>query len=271
MTVAPLPDLGAVRGLQATAGLAPIETEFIGRVFSTPAGRYVQTLTGVGLHGLDCVVDVGAGYGQWSLCLAALNRRVIAIEPQEGRVAFLRELLAATGVPGVSVQHGSAESIPLPPETADGALCFGVLQYADTARLFAELARVLRPGGLAYVVGKGLGGYLCDWIERPNRSDAFDPRQVAADAFANTLHLEQRGALHPASRWTDRIVPLERAAACAAECGLEVLDSGPEGAIVERSGAALAHPSHFFRRTYRGFPFSYELLLQRPPSRARGS
>ncbi len=239
--------------------LPPAEREFVERVFATPAGRYEQALRAAGMAGRDLVIDLGAGYGQWSQCLARLNRRVIAVEPQPGRIGFLRDLSGGA----FDVRQGTAEAIPVDDGAADGLWCFGVLQYVDTCACFSEIARVLRPGGAAYVLGKDLGGYLFDWVERRNRTDGYDPRRVAADAFANTLQLEESGTIHPASAWTDRIVPRAAAEAAAVATCLRVVHAGPEGSAAERSGARLEYPAHFFGREYRGIPFSYELLLER--------
>lgn len=242
------------------SGLPAVEREFIERVFSTPQGRYEQALRAAGMAGRDLVIDLGAGYGQWSACLARLNRRVVAVEPQPRRVEFLRDFSRGA----FDVRQGTAEAIPAADGAADGVWCFGVLQYVDTAACFAEISRVLRPRGVAYVLGKDLGGYVSDWVERRNRTDGYDPRQVAADAFANTLHLEETGTVHPSSVWSDRIVSRAAAEAAAVAAGLRVVVAGPEGTLAEQRGAPLEYPAHFFGREYRGFPFSYELLLERP-------
>lgn len=259
----PLIDRAALARLPIMASLAAIETEFIGRIFATPAARYLQTTRGLGFTGRSHVVDLGAGYGQWAAALAGDNTLVTAVEPQAARVAFTGQLAAALGVTNLHAVVGSAEAVPLEDGCADAVFCFGVLQYVDAAGLFAECARLLRPGGMAYVIGKGVGGYVFDWCEQNNRSAAFDPRRVAADAFMNTLSLEATGAVHAAAAWRDRITPLEAAEALATASGFRVEHAGPEGSRVEATGAALAYPSHFFRREYRGLPFSYELVLTR--------
>jgi ubiquinone/menaquinone biosynthesis C-methylase UbiE len=55
------------------------------------------------------------------------------------------------GLPG-ETRQGDAEKLPFPDATFDGVVSHGVIHHTpDTARCVAEMARVLKPGGLAVV------------------------------------------------------------------------------------------------------------------------
>lgn len=89
------------------------------------------------------VVDVGAGTGKLTGVLARPGREVIAVEPDETMLTRLRERL-----PGVRALAGTGESIPLPDGYAD-AVTFGqAWHWVDVPAASAEVARVLRPGGV---------------------------------------------------------------------------------------------------------------------------
>lgn len=89
------------------------------------------------------VADLGAGTGIFTRVLVALGHDVIAVEPDEG---MRRKLGART--PGVEVLAGSAEAIPLPSESVDAVTAAQADHWFDSAAAHAEIARVLRPGGV---------------------------------------------------------------------------------------------------------------------------
>ena len=98
------------------------------------------------------LVDVGCGSGFHLPRFLALGcRSVVGVEPHPPLVELARDRVA--GLPGVRVEEGVAQSLPLPDDSVDiaharGAYFFG----AGCEPGLAELERVLRPGGTAYVI-----------------------------------------------------------------------------------------------------------------------
>ena len=89
------------------------------------------------------VVDLGAGTGKFTRVVAALGHQVIAVEPDPGMRARLAERS-----PGVAVLAGSAEAIPLEDGSVDAVVAAQSFHWFDSAEARAEIARVLRPGGV---------------------------------------------------------------------------------------------------------------------------
>ncbi|WP_147918377.1 class I SAM-dependent methyltransferase [Ruania zhangjianzhongii] len=89
------------------------------------------------------VVDVGAGTGKLTAALAAPGREVIAVDPDEAMLARLTER-----VPGAGTLVGTGESIPLPDQCADLVTFGQAWHWVDVPAASAEVARVLRPGGV---------------------------------------------------------------------------------------------------------------------------
>jgi SAM-dependent methyltransferase len=92
------------------------------------------------------VIDVGCGPGALT---SELVRRlgaaaVTAVDPSEAFVAAARQRL-----PGVSVEHASAEHLPFPDESFDAALAQLVVHFmADPVAGLREMARVTRKRGV---------------------------------------------------------------------------------------------------------------------------
>jgi SAM-dependent methyltransferase len=107
-------------------------------------GRYVAAGSSV--------LDVGSGTGIWSQLLAeVLEAEVVGVEPSDRMRAVAAHEHAH---PRVRYVAGSAERVPLSDGACDVALLSHVLHHVeDRAACVAQLARVLRPGGLVLVRG----------------------------------------------------------------------------------------------------------------------
>ncbi|GAA1019522.1 MULTISPECIES: class I SAM-dependent methyltransferase [Amycolatopsis] len=88
------------------------------------------------------VLDLAAGTGKLTEGLVDLGRSVTAVEPDPGMLAELSRRL-----PDVPALLGKAEDIPLPDESADAVFVGQALHWFDLAAAFAQIRRVLRPGG----------------------------------------------------------------------------------------------------------------------------
>jgi SAM-dependent methyltransferase len=89
------------------------------------------------------VVDLGAGTGILSRVLRGLGVTPVPVEPDPQMRGRLER-----ATPGVAAHAGSAEAIPLPDGGADAVLAAQAYHWFDRDRAHAEIARVLRPGGV---------------------------------------------------------------------------------------------------------------------------
>lgn len=98
----------------------------------------------------DIVLDIGSGSGTDALLAARLapHGRVHALDMTAAMLEKIRRNVTVAGAGHVQVHEGNAESIPLPDASVDVVTSNGVLNLVpDKPRAFAEIARVLRPGG----------------------------------------------------------------------------------------------------------------------------
>lgn len=94
------------------------------------------------------VLEIGPGYGVTTRWLAERAERLTAIEVDPALAADLRAEFAGR----VDVRHGDGAALPFADAAFDTVVCFTMLHHVPSVelqdRLFAEAARVLRPGGV---------------------------------------------------------------------------------------------------------------------------
>ena len=101
----------------------------------------------LGLTSESSVLDLAAGTGKLTRVLRAAGLDVVPVEP----LPAMRER-----VPGAL--DGTAEAIPLEDASVDGATIGDAWHWFDQARAGAELARVVRPGGVVAILWQGPSG-----------------------------------------------------------------------------------------------------------------
>ena len=95
------------------------------------------------------VVDVGCGTGIQSLTFADLGYRVLGVDIAEGLLKIAEQKLDSRFPSRATFIRGDAQCLPFPSGIADVVNCCGptISFVPDYGQAFAEMARVLRPGG----------------------------------------------------------------------------------------------------------------------------
>lgn len=100
------------------------------------------------------LLEVGPGPGAATEVLRGRVTRVTAVEHDPDLAEELAQRFADD--PAVRVHHGDATDLPFGDDTFDAAASFTMLHHIPSAmlqdRLLAEVARVLRPGGVFFGV-----------------------------------------------------------------------------------------------------------------------
>jgi len=104
-----------------------------------------------GLKTGDVVLDLGSGAGI-DLLLAAKKvgstGHVIGIDMTDEMISRARENIESSGLKNVEVRKGIIEDLPVNANSVDWVISNCVINLSpEKSRVFAEIARVLRPGG----------------------------------------------------------------------------------------------------------------------------
>jgi SAM-dependent methyltransferase len=113
------------------------------------------------------VLNAGAGAGSLTLKLVDAGLRVTSVDASRPLCDWVRESLRDRGADGAHpVLCGDLARLDLPDAAFDAAVCGEVLEHLDDDdAALAELARVLRPGGLV-VVTVPANPFRYDWTDQ---------------------------------------------------------------------------------------------------------
>ena len=108
-----------------------------------------RTVRDLALPGHSTVLDLASGTGDLCIDLRRAGHRPISIDLSYGMLAADR-----SGAPRV---QGDILRLPFPDAAVDGVTCgFALRNLTDLAAFFAELARVVRPGGRIALLDVGI-------------------------------------------------------------------------------------------------------------------
>lgn len=147
---------GRVRPLRARCGYgrAPMTTANLDRftgfadlydnVRPAPPAKLGRLLAAYAGVPRPQVVDLGSGSGLSTRWAAAWAASVVGIEPN----ADMRAAADSRPAPGVTVKDAVAHATGLPDRSADVVVAVQALHWMDPEPTLAEVARILRPGGV---------------------------------------------------------------------------------------------------------------------------
>ncbi len=156
------------------------------------------------------VLDVGCGDGAYALAAARAGARVTGLDRSTAALARARERAGSERL-AVDLLVGDIGTLPLPADRFDLVLAVTVLCFVEEpARAVAEMARVLRPGGLLVLGELGKWSTWAAWrrLRSLARSDDLADGAVLVGGRAS-LAVTRRGA-RPRHRARRGVLPTTR-------------------------------------------------------------
>src|SRR5919199_3568374 len=144
-------------------------------------------------------LDVATGAGHTALALAPHYGRVVASDLTERMLTTAEAFIRGRGVANVEFRRADAERLPFGDAEFDAVSCrIAPHHFGDVARFVAEVARVLKPGGL----------FLLEDSVAPDQPELADFLN-RAEWLRDATHVRSRGA----REWRDLLarprLPLE--------------------------------------------------------------
>ena len=184
--------LTAIRGagLDPEQRLAPADLAALDHFHTGGIGASRELLELAQIRDGQRVLDVGAGLaGPARLLASTLDCRVDCVELSADYCAGARLLNRLTGLDGrVAVHNASALDLPFPAGTFDAVWMQNVgMNIADKARLYAEVHRVLRPGGRFAFQEIIAGDVATSYFPLPWATDPADSSLIPTDELLSLL------------------------------------------------------------------------------------
>lgn len=169
------------------------------------------------------VLDLAAGTGKLTRVLVRRYRRVVAVEPLDSMRAIIARV-----APGAETLTGVAEAIPLADAEVDAVFVAQAIHWFANDVAVAEIARVLRPGGVLAIVR--------------NEVDDDAPSPLP-DGYRDRLRVLFEDVTHSPTDWCDAVA------------------RGPFG---ELSTASVEHEQVSGRDGVLAFALSLSVIAHRP-------
>jgi demethylmenaquinone methyltransferase/2-methoxy-6-polyprenyl-1,4-benzoquinol methylase len=143
--------------------------EEVALMFDTISGRYdfMNRFLSLGIDKLwrrrlikklraqkpERVLDIATGTADLAIMASKHAKQVIGADISEGMMAMGREKIAKKGITNITLQYGDSENLPFADNTFDAiTVAFGVRNYENLEKGLADMLRVLKPGGMVYVL-----------------------------------------------------------------------------------------------------------------------
>ncbi len=122
--------------------------DLVGRLDRYPIPHFPLTS-----HSGETLLDIGCNWGRWSLAAAQAGFKSVGLDPNLEAVEVARHVSNAMGLAPDFVV-GDARYLPFPDAQFDVVFSYSVLQHLPKEHVcqsLDDIARVLKPGGRAYI------------------------------------------------------------------------------------------------------------------------
>jgi SAM-dependent methyltransferase len=181
----------------------------LGQSFQDGGEHYDRVRPGYPAESADWLVpagaanaaDIGAGTGKFTALLVERGLLVTAIDPSPDMLAQLRRTL-----PGVVALEGTAEATGLGEGTFDVVSVAQAWHWCDPHLASAEIARILRPGGVIGLIWNQLDTSV-PWVHRLSR--IMHAGDVHKPDFRPSVGPQFAGLESHLTRWVDPVTTEE--------------------------------------------------------------
>lgn len=214
---------------------------------------YTARIKAIGFVNKGRVLDVGCGYGQWSVVLSEQGNEVKGIDPNEEIAKGAGTLLQLNGVEAPDIRIAGMESMPFDDGVFDGIVCYSAIMHADYAKALNEFHRVLKKGGHAYISTDSMGWLLHQMMDRGLLKGDF----AAAARYLRRIYRKRKNERK--GKTYNLVVTRAYFRKLAEDAGFRIVDMQAEGRIAT---FAPPPPSRYPEKYY-GFESIVDVLIEK--------
>lgn len=230
------------------------DKNFIKRIYSNGFDRYSSRISMINFTRGERVLDAGCGFGQWSIALAKQNNQVESIDPCKLRIEALRKIICSLGIKNINTRVLKLEEIDYPDNSFDSIFCYSVIFRTNPEIAIKKFKKIIKPGGKLYLCSNGLGWYLYNIIESPNKSLNFEPNLAAIGAINRAINKSVTNNYDD----FDDIISSVKLSSILKDCNFKLDYVGAEGTFSINNN----FKEPFFIGEYMGEEAVYEILAK---------
>jgi len=143
-----------------------------------PEGLIEATMAGIHDWSGQRVLDLGCGSGFHLSRFARTASTVVGVEPRQPLAALARRRISALSLTSAAVLEGAAQQLPLADDSVEMVNARWAYFFGPACEPgLAEVGRVLRPGGTAFVIDNDASrSTFGTWFRRA--MPAYDPKAI---------------------------------------------------------------------------------------------
>jgi ubiquinone/menaquinone biosynthesis C-methylase UbiE len=233
------------------------DRDFLKRVYGRGLEFYMNRLKAIDFVGFAHVLDAGCGFGQWSLALSVLNKRVSAIDRNKIRLEIGSRIAEEFTASNISFLVGSLEEVPHKNSSFDAIWCYSSIYQTNYYKTLREFYRLLRRKGLVYISANDWGWHVYNIIVNHNPSRDFSSRRYAVKTMLNTLRYSLTNKYVSN---VDLVMPKNTTVNLMKNVGFKNVNSGGEGCIVRNPDY---ERKPIYPSRYAGLNNVYEIIGER--------
>lgn len=166
------------------------DKSFLKRVFSYKDDRYVRFLEELGIKEFGSVIDIGGGFGQWSIALSKLNKKITYLEPSLQRNEFFKKLVSNLKLNNVLCAQANVGALK-GENFYDAIFSYGVVFLTEDWKITIEnMFHSLNKSGYVFFNFCTIDWFIYLWNTNHNKNDNYCPKEVVYKSFHKTFVYE---------------------------------------------------------------------------------
>lgn len=146
---------------------------------------YEKRLAQINFLEHDTVLDLGSGFGQWSISLSKFSKKVYSLELDEYGIKVQNEEIKKRNISNIYLLNADMTNIPLEDKSVDLIFAYSSIYFTDYKKAIQEMSRVLKPKGKFYICVNSYGWYLKNIIDF--KRDGYSTFTYGVKSFIDTF------------------------------------------------------------------------------------